>query len=255
MFARAAHRNSRTCERVNVANVFSKGARGMLSSPGQKMRRERLCHLQRLGLSMPFEFKSRPSEVEVEQSGSALECPIVDLRDGHTLYVVWLSLWATRPGVRLYDFRFEPPWRDHGFLRLPNFADSHMGEYYLLPDGLEYPREDVLNFNFLKAGWRLPSARVDGALCALSATPIPQEYPHGASIPVGVKFFGKSGQQLAAASLVLWAGRWREPAVTRPSAKPHVAVDESDPSIAARPFRSSLYDQGEWNDLRAPLHR
>src|SRR6266436_2922375 len=237
---------------MNVATVFSKGARGMLSSPGQKIRRERLCDLERLGFSMPFEYSllnSRPSEVEVEQSASELECPIVDLRDGHTLYVVWLSLWATRPGVRLYDFRLEPPWRDQGFLRLPNFADSHIGDYYRLPDGLEYPRGDVLNLNFLRAGWRLPSTCVEGALCALSATPIPPEYRHGASIPVGVKFFGRSGQQLAAASLLLWADRRREPAVTRPSAKPTVAVEESDPGVATRSFRSSLYDQGKRNDL------
>lgn len=146
-----------------------------------------------------------------------------------------------RPGIRLYDFRFEPPWRDHAFLRLPSFADSHIGAYYCLPHGLEYQREEVLNFNFLKTGWCLPSTRVVGVLCALSDTPIPDEYKHGAAIPVGVKFFGRSGQQLAASSVVLWADRWHEPAVARPSVKPVVALDGVDPGVAVRPRRSTLY--------------
>jgi hypothetical protein len=108
-----------------------------------------------------------------------------------------------------------------------------------------------LNLNFLRAGWRLPSTCVEGALCALSATPIPPEYRHGASIPVGLKFFGRSGQQLAATNVVLWAERWREPAVTRPIAQPAVVVELAEPRVAARSFRSRLYDQGERNDLRA----
>jgi hypothetical protein len=206
---------------------------------------ERLRQLEQLGLLLSFEHQlpgHQPSEVEIEQCAIELECPVMDLPDGQTLFVVWVSLWAERPGVRLYDFRFEPPWRDHAFRRLPNFADSHIGEYYRLPGGLEYPRAEVLNLNFLKEGWRLPSTRVEGALCALSATPIPQEYRHGASIPVGLKFFGKSGQQLAGASVALWADRWREPAVIGPSATLSVAADVAEPSDAELSPRSSLYE-------------
>jgi hypothetical protein len=193
---------------------------------------------------MPLEFRAvdyKAHEIMVEQSAPDIECPIVDLRDGRTLYVVWLSLAAERSGMRLYDYRLEPPWPDHDFQQLPNFADSHVGDYYRLPGGLEYPRAEVLNLNFLKEGWRLPNTRVEGALCALSATPIPQEYRHGASIPVGLRFFDRAGQQLAAASLVLWADRWRERAVTRPTATPPVAVDVAEQSVAGRPPRSSLY--------------
>jgi hypothetical protein len=129
-------------------------------------------------------------------------------------------------------------------------ADSHVGEYYRLPNGLEYPREDVLNLNFLKTGWCLPCTRVEGVLCALSATPIPQEYRHAASITVGVKFFGRSGRQLAATSVVLWADRWHQRAVIRASTKPTVAGDEADPGATGRPPRSSLFDQDERNALR-----
>ena len=217
----------------------------MLSSQRQKNRLERLRQLERLGFSMPLEFSllnSRPPEVEIEQCASELECPVVDLPDEQALFVVWVSLWAERPVVRLYDFRFEPPWRDHAFLRLPTFAESHIGDYYRLPGGLEYRRAEVLNLNFLKEGWRLPNTRVEGALCALSSTPIPEEYRHGAPIRVGLKFFGRSGHQIAATSVVLWADRWREPAVTRPSARPPIGVDIAEPCGATRPRRSSLYD-------------
>lgn len=101
---------------------------------------------------------------------------------GQTLFVVWVSLWAERPGVRVYDFRFEPPWPDRDFRVLPTFADSHFADQYALPGGLEFAREDVLNLNLGKSGWRLPSTRAEGVLCALSGTPIPKKYKHGASI-------------------------------------------------------------------------
>ena len=132
--------------------------------------------LTRLGLAMPFEFglvDDQASQVVVEQAAPDIECPIVDLQDGRTLYVVWLSLVAERPGVHLYDYRFEPPWPDRNFAMLPSFSDSCIGEAYVLPNRLEYPRADILNFRFGKTGWRLPYTRVEGVLCALSATSIP----------------------------------------------------------------------------------
>ena len=175
----------------------------------------------------------------------------IDLQDGRTLYVVWLSLVAERPRVHLYDYRFEPPWPDRNFERLPNFIESCIGEAYVLPNDLTYPRVDGLNSRFGKTGWRLPCTRVEGVLCALSATPIPEECRDGASITVGLKFFGRSGQQLAATSVVHWADRWVEPAVTRPAAEPPVAVDVADATVAARPRRSTLYDEAGGTYLRA----
>ncbi len=223
----------------------------MLSSRRQNARLERLRQLERLGFSMPFEFSllnNRPLEVEIDQCANEEECPVIDLPDNRTLFVVWVSLWAERPGVRLYDFRFDPPWRDRAFLRLPNFADSHIGDYYRLPDGLEYPRAEVLNLNFLKAGWRLPNTRVEGVLCALSATPIPQEYQHGASIPIGLKFFDRAGQQMAETTVSLWTDRLThrsqrtqqsaEERIVTPLGTPNAAVK----SVIAQSRRSTLYD-------------
>jgi hypothetical protein len=214
--------------------------------PKQKARLygDRLRQLERLGLSSPFEFnrtQNALSNVAVEQLGSDLDSPIVGLRDGRTLYVVWLSMVAERPGVYLYDYRFEPPWLDRNFEMLPGFSDSCIGEAYVLPNQLEYPRADILNFRFVKTGWRLPCTRVEGVLCALSAAPIPEEFKHGTSVPVGLKFFGKSGLQLAAASVILWADRWHEPAVTRPTMQRLVAVDEVGAGVGGRRLRSSLY--------------
>jgi hypothetical protein len=145
----------------------------MLSSQRQKVRLQRLRQLERLGFVMPFEYYllgSQPSEVFVEQCGLGIESPVLDLSDGRTLYLVWLSLVAERPGACLYDYRFVPPWPDRGFQRLPSFADSHIGEVYVLPGKWEYPREDVLNLRFGKTGWRLPCTRVEGLLAALSDT-------------------------------------------------------------------------------------
>ena len=210
----------------------------MLPDQERNLYLQRLRQLERLGLAMPFEYhllNSRPCEIEVEQCAIELDCPVIDLPDEQTLFVVWVSLWAQRPDVRLYDFRFEPPWPDRNFQMLPNFAESCVGEAYVLPNQLSYPRADILNFRFGKTGWRLPSTRVEGVLCALSGTPIPREYQHGASIPVEVKFFGKSGQQLASTSVVLWADRWDERTVTRSTAKPAAAVDEADSGVDARP--------------------
>jgi hypothetical protein len=230
-----------------------------MNSQTRKFYAERLRQLNRLGFVMPLEFRamdnSRNSEIVVQQAAPDIECPVIDLRDGRALYVVWLSLWTERPGVRLHDVRFEPPWNDHNFLRIPSFADSHVGDYYRLPNGLEYLRGDVLNFNFVKAGWRLPSVHVEGVLCALSATPIPERYKHGASIPVGVRFFGRSGQELAAAEVVLWADRLDDRAVTRPTAKSRVPGDEENPDLAPRRPRSSLYDRGMEDDSSVVVGR
>jgi hypothetical protein len=225
----------------------------MSCSQMRKVYADRLRQLSQLGLPTPLECGSvdnQTSDIAIEQVALDIECPIIDLRDGRTLYVVWLALVAERPGVLLYDYRFEPPWPDRNFETLPTFTESRIGEAYVLPNDLAYPRADVLNFRFGKTGWRLPCTRVEGVLCALSATPIPEEYRHGASIRVGLKFFGRSGQRLASTSVVLWADRWVEPAVTRSTAKPAVEVDEADFVVDARPGRSSLYEPSGWNDPR-----
>jgi hypothetical protein len=223
---------------------WKEGIKTMFLSQKKRIYADRLRQLERLGLSAPFEFsppKNTPSIVTVDQLGCDFDSPIVDLRDGRTLYVVWVSVVAERPGVYVYDYRFEPPWPDRTFEMLPSFTESSVGQAYVLPNRLEYPREEILNFRIGKTGWRLPYTRVEGVLCAVSATPIPDEFKHGASIPVGLKFFGKSGQQLAAASLVQWADRFRELAVTGPAARPPVAADKADPSVAARPRLCTLY--------------
>jgi hypothetical protein len=170
-------------------------------TPGQKRKNyaDRLQELNRLGLAAPLEYSlvsNQATEIMVEQAAAEIECPITDLQDGRTLYVVWLSLVPERPGVTLFDFRFFPPWSDCGFTSLPSFEDSHEGRAYILPGGLAFPREHVLNLHFLKSGWRLPCTRVEGVIAALSNTPIPKHYEHGDTIPIGVEFFGRSGRQL-----------------------------------------------------------
>jgi hypothetical protein len=231
----------------------------VMNSQTRKFYAERLRQLNRLGFVMPLEFRamdnSRNSEIVVQQAGPDIESPVFDLRDGRALYVVWLSLWTERPGVRLYDVRFEPPWDDHNFLRMPTFADSHIGDYYRLPNGLEYLREDVLNFNFVKTGWRLPNVHVEGVVCALSATSIPEQYKHGASIPVGIRFFGRSGQELVSVEVMLWADRWDDRAVTRPTPSPHIAGCVEDPDISPRRPRSTLYDRGAGDDSSVVVER
>ena len=243
MYTNGSACNEWICERVNVENVSSKGDESMLCNK-KRMYADRLRQLNRLAVDSPVEYwavANQASEIVVEQVGPDIENPIVDLRDGRTLYVVWLSLAAERPGLRLYDFRFEPPWPDSHFEQLPGFTESCVSQIYILPNELDYPREDILNFRFGKTGWRLPYSRVVGVLCAVSATPIPREFKHGASIPVGLKFFGRSGQQLAAANVVLWADRWREPAGTRPAATPFAVMDVAEPSDAELSPDSSLY--------------
>ncbi len=225
-------------------------------------REKKLRQLERLGLLLSFEDQflcHQPSQLEVEQCANEVECPVIDLPDNKALFVVWLSLWAEQPGVRLWDFRFEPPWRDHGFVRLPNFADSHFGDYYRLPGGWEYPRAEVLNLNFLKDGWRLPNTRVEGVLCALSDTPIPPEYKHGALIPVAVRFFDRAGQQLAKTTVSLWVDRLThhsqrmQQAEEGRAGKPPRAPIAAAKSATVPSPRSTLYGHpGGKTDSRGP---
>ncbi len=181
----------------------------MATNQQRKLYAERLRQLGQLGYTMPCEYhllNSRPSEAVVEQCGSPVECPVFDLQEQGTLFLVWLSLAAGRPGVCLYDFRFVPPWPDQKFQTLP-IKDCFRGGAYVLPNKWEFPREQVLNLRFGKTGWRLPCTPVEGLLCGLSATPIPPEYRYGAEIPVKVEFFGKSGRRLAETVSTLWVDR------------------------------------------------
>jgi hypothetical protein len=256
------HNDLRTSERRD--RFFERSPR-MLSSQTQKIHRERLRQLEQLGFAMPFEyhlFGSQPSEVFVEQCGSGIESPVCYLSDSRTLYTVWLSLVAERPGVCLCDYRLVPPWPDRGFQRLPSFADSHIGEAYVLPGKWEYPREDVLNLRFGKTGWRLPCTRMEGVLAALSDTPIPEEYSHGSPIPVGVEFFSKSGRQVAETRVTLWTDRLThhprtlKHAEEGQTAKPLVApAAAARPSAIARPRRYSLYGPSGGYVVRAADQR
>ena len=116
---------------------------------------ERLEQLIRLGLVMPPEYGGLKKPVPlltVEQAAHDIECPIMDLPDGRTLYVIWLSLVAESPGTRLDCYRIEPPWPDSNFETLPRFEDSHVGEYYKLPGGLEFPRGRHPELQFCEVG-------------------------------------------------------------------------------------------------------
>jgi len=210
---------------------------------------DRLRELTRLGFQMPPEYRSVQTlvpTITVEQAESDIFCAIVDLSDGRALYLIWLSLVATVPGTRLDFYRIEPPWPDSNFEPLPSFEESHVGEYYKLPGGLEFHREEILNFNFSKPGWRLPGNRVEGLLCAVSTTPIPDEFMHGATIPVAVRFFDRTGQQLAVATVDLWADRLthRQQPAKRLAAKARGAESKTgsappSSSAVAAPGRSS----------------
>ena len=176
-----------------------------------KIHQERLRQLGTLGASVPL-YSQEPgpelTEVTLEQIEPSMFCPALDLSDGRTLYVVWLSLLAERPGVTLFDFRFVPAWPDRGFIPLPSFKESHIGQAYILPGGLSLPQHDVLNLRFVKSGWRLPDIRVEGLLAALSETPIPNHYRHGDVIPVTVQLFGRAGQMLGQVSVEMGADLW-----------------------------------------------
>jgi hypothetical protein len=207
----------------------------------QRSHVKRLRQLARLGVELSEELgleDNQTNEIVAEQAAGPDVCPISELADGRTQFVVWLSLAAEKPGVRLYDFRMEPPWPDNDFRQLPKFEDSYIDEHYVLPSGLDYPREDVLNLRFLQRAWQVPCARVEGVLCALSGTPIPKEYRHGANIDVEVKFFGRSGQQLGATTVVLCADLWHTRAATRRTTQKLDAVGHRLPDDSPTPNRS-----------------
>jgi len=233
----------------------------MCSGQRRKFYAERLRELQQLGFDIPFgsrRLQAQPSEVIVEQCGFGVESPILDLPDGRTLYLVPLSLAAETAGVCIYDFRLVPPWPDQGFQRLPSFAESHIGQAYILPGKWEYPREEVLNLRFEKTGWRLPCARVEGWLAALSDTSIPEKYHHGSPIPVRLEFFGKSGRQLGGTTVTFCAdrlthhGRRVQQSATPLPGKPPLPADNSaqlhNPAVRSH---SGLWEGSEVTDSRA----
>ena len=72
----------------------------MSTNKQRKLYAERLRQLGRLGFATPLEHQllsSEPPEVLVAQCGDPVECPIFDLQERGTLYVVWLSVAPKRP--------------------------------------------------------------------------------------------------------------------------------------------------------------
>jgi hypothetical protein len=174
----------------------------------RKLFAQRMHQLAQLGY-VPCEqqlLNNERSEAIVEQCAPPFDCPLFDLQEGGTLYLVWLSIVAERPGLCLYDFRFVPPWPDREFQILPT-TDGCRGPVYVLPNGWEFPLRDVLNLRFRATGWRLHCTRAEGLLCGLSTKPIPRNYRHGEEISVRVEFFSKSGRRLAETVSTLWVDR------------------------------------------------
>jgi len=222
----------------------------MLTSQQRKLYAKRLRQLARLGFAIPCEYyllSSQPSEAFAKERSS-----VFDLQDRGTLYLVWLSIGADRPGACLYDFRFVPPWPDRGFQRLP-IIDSCCGGTYVLPNKWEFPREDILNLHFKTTGWRLPRTPVEGLLCGLSATPIPLEYRDGAQIPVRIEFFGKSGQRLPDVMATLCVDRPidREKSAQRAAERAKIKLsvsgdDVAQPSVPREPVNTQNADPERW---------
>ena len=196
---------------------------------------DRLRHLTRLGLLMPPEYRELEAfvpAIALEQAANPVECPIMDLPDGRTLYLIWLSLVATVPGTRLDFFRIEPPWPDSNFEALPRFEGSHVGDYYKLPGGLDFPREDILNFNFVKSGWRLPGNRVEGLRVRSARRQFQKNSNTEPRSRLGCFFLTGTGQQFAATTVQFWAEPTQSSSATSETAwsdstgaKPKVASD------------------------------
>ena len=181
----------------------------MSNGKQRKFYEERLRQLRQLGYASPYEqglTNSQPFEALVEQCAPPGECRIYDLGDQGTLYMVWLSVIAERPGVCLYDFRFIPPWPDNAFQALGS-KDGCPRNVYVLPNDASFPRETILNWRFGASGWRLPLTPVEGWLCGHSLTPIPKEYEYGAEVDIRIEFFGKFGRRLAQTDSTLWVDR------------------------------------------------
>jgi hypothetical protein len=170
----------------------------MSTAKEKKLYVERLRQLAQLGYAIPYEqqLNNHPSEVIVEQCAPPIDCLLFDLLDQGTIYIVWLSVTAKRPGVYLFDYRFVPPWPDQNFRTLPT-TEACRGEAYVLPNNWEFTGSDVLNMRFRASGWRLECRPVEGVLCGMSTSPVPKQYKRSAGIEVGVEFFGKSGRCLA----------------------------------------------------------
>lgn len=185
----------------------------MPTAKERKLYDERLRQLTQLGYPITYEHQllnHQPSEAAIEQCAPPTECLLFDLKEQGSLYIVWLSVKAKMPGVRLYDYRFVPPWPDENFQTIDT-TEACRGEAYVLPNQWQFSQRDVLNLRFGAGGWRLECRPVEGWLCASSATPVPREYRRSTGIPVRVEVFGKSGRCVAETVATLCLDRSFQP--------------------------------------------
>src|SRR5215467_4745571 len=234
---------------MNVVFVFRRIGQ-MPTIRERRLYADRLRQLERLGFVARYENQlhdRQPFEALVEQCAPPVECRIHDLGDEGTLYMVWLSMVAERPGVCLYDFRFVPPWPDRGFQRLSSSEDCPRN-VYILPNQWQFPRADILNWRFGATGWRLPLTPVEGWLCAHSATSIPRD-GYGPDIDVRIEFFGKSGRCLAETVSTLWVDRRAElTKVTQEAAKEARARFVAQKEQKWRDYLASLAPESSQKD-------
>jgi hypothetical protein len=146
-----------------------------------------------------------PRGLFICQVGAFIESSAFDLDCGSTWYILSLHVAVDLPPLRILGWRLVLPWEDPQFQWLTDPLEyASRGSGYPDPGrrGLKYPRDQVINHRkVVQRGHCL-----DGWLLGLGYEPIPDSYPHGATIYANLVLVDEIGRDFST-PVQLWVDR------------------------------------------------
>jgi hypothetical protein len=154
-----------------------------------------------------------PRGLLIHQVGGVFETKAFDLNCSGTGYILDLEIASNVPGlVAIRYFTFELPWQDPRFCWLPDPADSRTEKHpYVFPgtNGLEYPREVVINHRTSGRGRLRRGEILDGLLLGMGFESIPDSFRHGGMVDTTLCIVDQFGRRFSS-KISLWVDRSRK---------------------------------------------
>lgn len=174
-----------------------------------------------------------PSDgLRVRQVGGVFESAAFDCGSG-TGFKIYLVITSNLPNFAISCFDLELPWQVKYLQWLEDpllIGGSSRCYRFGGDDYLEFERSDVINHYADVTRPFSPGGSVRGFLLAFGYNLIPEEFPHGATIPSFLLIYDQFGRQFRA-PVKLWADRSKKNLRRRVSGVPRKGglLDKRDP--------------------------
>ena len=179
-----------------------------------------------------------PPSLLIHQVGGVVGTKAFDLDCSGTGYILDLEIASNAPGlVAIRCFTLELPWQDPRFCWLPDPADRRTEKHpYVFPgtNGLEYPREVVINHRTSGRGRLRRGDILDGLLLGMGFESIPSSFRHGDMVDATLCIVDQFGRRFSC-KISLWVDRSAKLHPQRPTRPRRRLVQGVDSETAEEP--------------------